>query len=258
VIQDRGTLRVAYPADRLPFAYRNKFGETVGFDMELIRRMADEMRVDIELIRLDLEDIAGALGSGAADLAVGGLAITPERAETAAYSNPYSHHTIGFLVRDHDRNRFNSLARLRGLSDLTVAIPKTRLFEGPIGEWLPRAELVEVETPRRFLRGELPAVDGLLTSAEAGGAWTLIYPSFSIAIPTDLSFRLPIAFALPRGQPDWLNFVNSWIAVAQSTGTVDRAFERWVLGRDVGADTPRWSVMGDVLGWGRNDEAGAP
>ena len=258
VIQERGSLRVAYPADRLPFAYRNKFGETVGFDMELIRRMADDMQVDLEVMRLDRDDIANALRSGAADLAVGGLAITPERAETTAYSNAYSHHTIGFLVRDHDRSRFSSLAKLRGLSDLTVAVPKTRLFEGPISEWLPRAEVIEVETPRPFLRGELPEVEGLLTSAEAGGAWTLIYPSFSIAIPTDLSFRLPIAFGLPQGQPDWLNFVNSWIALAQSSGIVDLAFDRWVLGRAAGTDTPRWSIMRNVLGWGHTDQTAAP
>lgn len=257
VIQDRGSLRVAYPADRLPFAYRNKFGETVGFDMELILRMAHDMRVSLEVVRVDREEIPELLHSGAADLAVGGLSIIPERAETIAYSNPYSHHTVGFLVRDHDRNRFNSLAKLRALSDLTIAMPSNRYFEGPVAEWLPRAEVVELDTPRNFLRGELPEIEGMLTSAEAGGAWTLIYPSFSIAIPADLSFRLPIAFGLPQGQPDWLNFVNSWIALADSSSTIDRAFERWVLGRNLGSESPRWSIMQDVLGWGRSEEAEA-
>lgn len=254
VIQQRGSLRVAYSADRLPFAYRNKYGEAVGFDMQLVHAMAHAMQLKLEVIRIKREDMADALRSGTADLIVGGLAITPRRAEAIAFSNPYSNHNIGFLVRDHDRSQFGSLAKLRRIENLQIAIPRSKYFEGSISEWLPNATLVPVDTPRQFLRDEFPGVAGMLFSAEAGSAWTLVYPSFSIAIPGDLSVRIPIAFGLPQGQPDWLNFVNSWIALADASGTVDNAFDRWILGQQAGTETPRWSIMRNVLGWGSDDQ----
>jgi hypothetical protein len=70
-----------------------------------------------------------------------------------------------------------------------------------------------------------------------------------------------MAFALPQGQPDWLNFVNSWINLATSSGIVDRAFSRWILGQQLGTEESRWSIMRNVLGWGLDEvkqPSGAP
>ena len=85
-------------------------------------------------------------------------------------------------------------------------------------------------------------------SAEAAGAWTLIYPQYSVAVPSDLSIRIPVALALPRGQPDWLNYVDSWLSFEIGVGTIDRLFDRWILGRDMDAGKRRWSILHDVLG----------
>jgi ABC-type amino acid transport substrate-binding protein len=175
------------------------------------------------------------------------------QAAVRAYSTPYGHHSVGFMVRDHDRGKFSSLAKLRRIPELKIAIPENRFFEEPASRWLPDATLVPVSSPRGFLRGELEDVDGMLGSAEAAGAWSLIYPQFSVAVPTDLSVRFPMAFALPQGQPDWLNFVDSWIALATTSGIVDRAFSRWILGQEIRAEKERWSILGNVLGWKLTD-----
>jgi ABC-type amino acid transport substrate-binding protein len=253
VIRARATIRIGYMPDRLPFAYRNKYGDVVGFDMEILHRMASDLGLAVEIVRVERSDIDGALKTGRVDLVAGGLAITPMQAAVRAYSTPYGHHSVGFMVRDHDRGRFSSLAKLRKIPELKIAIPENRFFEEPASRWLPDATLVPVSSPRGFLRGELEDVDGMLGSAEAAGAWSLIYPQFSVAVPTDLSVRFPMAFALPQGQPDWLNFVDSWIALATTSGIVDRAFSRWILGQEIRAEKERWSILGNVLGWKLTD-----
>ncbi|KPK61226.1 MAG: hypothetical protein AMJ59_01930 [Gammaproteobacteria bacterium SG8_31] len=253
VIRARATIRIGYMPDRLPFAYRNKYGDVVGFDMEILHRMASDLGLAVEIVRVERSDIDGALKTGRVDLVAGGLAITPMQAAVRAYSTPYGHHSVGFMVRDHDRGKFSSLAKLRKIPELKIAIPENRFFEEPASRWLPDATLVPVSSPRGFLRGELEDVDGMLGSAEAAGAWSLIYPQFSVAVPTDLSVRFPMAFALPQGQPDWLNFVDSWIALATTSGIVDRAFSRWILGQEIRAEKERWSILGNVLGWKLTD-----
>lgn len=257
VMSERGSLRVGYLPERLPFAYRNDLGEVVGFDMELVHRMASDLGLAIEIVRIEPEMMDESLKNGMVDLVASGLAITPVRATTKAFSIPYSHHTAGFLVRDHDRSKFSTMEKLRSAKELVIAIPPTKYFEDSVSKWLPDAKLVPVNTPRPFLRGELPEVDGILESAEGAGAWSLIYPQFSIAVPTDLSVRIPIAFALPHSQPDWLNFVNSWIALASSSGVLDHAFSRWILGQELESREPRWSIMRNVLGWGAVEDDGA-
>ncbi|MGD8510772.1 MAG: cation:dicarboxylase symporter family transporter [Gammaproteobacteria bacterium] len=261
VVKERGTLRVGYLPEHLPFAYRNNLGEVVGFDMEIIHRMASDLNLRLEIVRLEPEEIVESLETGTVDLVASGLAIIPLRAAERAFSTPYSHHTVGFLVRDHERSMFSSLKKLRSIHDLTIGVPATKYIEQPVSNWLPRAKLVPVDTPRPFLRGEMPGVDGILGSAEGAGAWSLIYPQFSVAVPSDLSVRVPMAFALPQGQPDWLNFVNSWINLATSSGIVDRAFSRWILGQQLGTEESRWSIMRNVLGWGLDEvkqPSGAP
>jgi Na+/H+-dicarboxylate symporter len=51
-IIERGTLRVAYMPDRLPFAYRNSEGIAVGYDIDLVQRLAEGLGVKLELARL--------------------------------------------------------------------------------------------------------------------------------------------------------------------------------------------------------------
>jgi len=56
-------------------------------------------------------------------------------------------------------------------------------------------ELVIQDPPRAFLRGERQEIDAFLLSAEAGSAWTLIYPKFAVAVPRIDVLALPVGYA---------------------------------------------------------------
>ena len=68
-------------------------------------------------------------------------------------------------------------------------------------------------------------------------------------MPTPSTVRLPIVAALPRNDPAFRLYVNDWLQLAESTGQLDEAYQRWILGRETPAREPRWSVIRDVLGW---------
>ena len=88
-----------------------------------------------------------------------------------------------------------------------------------------------------------------MTIAEAGSAWTLIYPGYSVVIPRDLRGWVPLVYALPRNDPTFQHFMNHWIELTRRDGTIDRLYDYWILGRQERARAPRWSIIRNVLGW---------
>jgi len=106
-----------------------------------------------------------------------------------------------------------------------------------------------LKSARGFLRGEHNELDALLYVAEAGSAWTLLYPAFSVAIPKPMVVQVPMAYALPGGEQEFRDYLDAWIEMRRRDGTIDRLFEHWILGRGTERSTPRWSVIRDVLGW---------
>ena len=52
-IKNRGTLRVGVWADRLPFAFVNRDGHLVGFDVEMAQLLARDLGVKVEFIEME-------------------------------------------------------------------------------------------------------------------------------------------------------------------------------------------------------------
>lgn len=67
-------------------------------------------------------------------------------------------------------------------------------------------------------------------------------------VPEKNRIRIPLVFALPESDPEFLTFVNHWIDSSRSLGIMDRAYEYWILGQSTETRQPRWSIIRDVLG----------
>ena len=89
----------------------------------------------------------------------------------------------------------------------------------------------------------------LAFGAEAGSAWTLVYPRFSVVVPEGRVRKLPVAVAMPRDEPELHVWVDAWVETVRSNGTMERLYDYWILGRHEKPPPPRWSVARDVLGW---------
>ena len=87
-------------------------------------------------------------------------------------------------------------------------LPEGRYVGRLLQTSLPDATFVPITSPRTVLRGDAPELDAVIWAAETGSAWTLIYPSHSVAVPRGLGIKVPGAYALPRGQTEFRIFVN--------------------------------------------------
>jgi Na+/H+-dicarboxylate symporter len=250
-IRKRGTLRVGYGRDRLPFAFHNQASDLVGFDIEMAHALAHDLDVPVEFVRIEPARMHELLDRGYLDIAMSGLAITPERLQQVAFSAPYMEQTLAFIVPDHRRNEFSTRDAVKGLESLKLGVSGGGYYADKIRAYLPQAEIVVLDSPRTFFTERSGDLDGFVYSAEAGSAWTLIYPQFTVAVPHPDVLAAPVGYAVARGDREMADFVSAWILLKQKDRTVERLFDYWIQGEDPPGRTRRWSVVRDVFGWGR-------
>lgn len=258
-IRARGTLRVGYERDRLPFVFRNESGELVGFDVEMMHALARDLGVGLEFVTLGADRAVAELDRGGVDVVIGGWAVTPERLLQARFTASYLDTTLAFIVPDHRREEFNTREGVQSLKSLRLGVVAGAYYEATVRDYLPQAEIVTLDSARPFFTGAVEGLDGLVYSAEAGSAWTLIYPQYSVAVPHPDVLAAPIAYVVARNAADFADFLDAWIDLKKKDSTtVDQLFAYWFEGKEPRERRKRrWSVVRDVLGWGA-DAANVP
>lgn len=249
VIRQRATLRVGYFSNRLPFVFRNKNGKVVGYDMELMHALANDLNVSLKLVKISWDNVSTALANGSIDIAIGGISISVQRALQFNFSNSYLDETLALIVPDNRRNAFADYSNILQMPHLTLGATTFRLKEGSGQIAFPHARIVKITGIRDFLKNKYPKINALLYTAETASAWTLIYPDWTVVVPKGLKIKSPVGFALPKQQLAWQNFINTWLQYQTRAGLTNRAYKYWILGQASKSKKPRWSVIHDMLGW---------
>ncbi|ABE43003.1 basic amino acid ABC transporter substrate-binding protein [Polaromonas sp. JS666] len=72
-----------------PFESQNEKGEIVGFDIDVVKAVAQKAGIEVKFINTPWEGIFNSLNQGDRDLLVSAITITPERKQTMDFSSPY-------------------------------------------------------------------------------------------------------------------------------------------------------------------------
>jgi Na+/H+-dicarboxylate symporter/ABC-type amino acid transport substrate-binding protein len=251
-IKQRGVLRVCYTPDEYPLSFFNAAGELVGFDVEMAHRFARALDTALEFRPVgSIEEARVRLDSGYCDVLMSLIGIAPDRIDDFAMTAPILHTPVGMIMKDHLRTRFRTWDAIREMKDLRVATannPSARAF---LRRLLPQATPVPYEDMRqleRMLAAGAPDIDAIAMFAEEAAAWTIRYPQFSFVPPTPV-VRIPTGYAVARANTDLLRYLDTWLLTANLNGTVDQFYRYWMLVQVKHTQSPRWSVIRDVLGW---------
>ena len=248
VIEKRKTLRVGVIPNTLPFVFSNLRGDLVGLDMQLLHDLAADLDVALEVTPVDWSQRGALLASGSIDLLAGGIAITPDNVNFGTFPEPYLEQSAALLVIDHRRGEFTDIEKIRAMKTLKIAVPN-EYYMRRLERALPNAQSVFIDNIEDFLKGKLPDVDALLYTAEAGSAWTFLYPQYTVVVPEGLRVKVPTGFLIPRDNERFYDFMNTWLVLKTKNGQVADAYDRWILGKEKGGKAPRWSVIRNVLHW---------
>jgi ABC-type amino acid transport substrate-binding protein len=176
-----------------------------------------------------------------------GTPVTPLRASTMLFSEPYLDETLAFIVRDHLRDRFSSWEAIRALGPVRVGAPDLPYY---LQEVRDRAPAVRMEVVAlRDVEANFAKYDAFLLPAERASVLTLLHPEFTVVVPQPDPIKVPLAYPMSRHGDRWEAFVNTWIGLKRRDGTIDKLYRHWILGQGAVEPRPRWSVVHDVLRW---------
>ena len=246
-VLDRKVLRVGYHADMYPFSFFNDQDELVGYDVALMHELATALDLQLKFIPWTYETRDQQLASGEIDLAIGGLMVTPERLARMTLSDPYMTITAGIVIDDFRRDEVQTWDQIRQKENFRLATTGRRLSTN-VRRVLPEASVEFVNSPREFFEPPGEPFDAILMTAEGGSAYTILYPQYDVAIPKPI-FKGHVAFALPDDEPELKTFLNSWLKLQETSGTLERTYTKWIVGENSSEKAPRWSVVRDVLHW---------
>jgi polar amino acid transport system substrate-binding protein len=221
-----GTLRVGV-ALYAPWAARGPEGELVGFEIDVARQLAADMGVEAVLLVYDFERLIPALESGEIDLIAAGLTITPERALHVNFSQPYAETGVALATN------LPRTAAVERLEDLDSDAYSVAAVEGSVA----------VELGRRLLpRAELRLFDSVEAASAALLAGEVDAYLEDEPIPTFLALENPdaidvpmsrpllasrAAFAVNKGDPDFLAFLNAWITARDADTWLPTTIGYW-------------------------------
>ena len=237
----RKTLRVGLEAGYLPFEMRNKNGDYIGFDVEMAQALAKDLGVGLEIINMGGEGLIPGLLTKKFDLLIAGVTITPERAKTVQFSDPYF--TTGLTALMANKHRVAPRqGALRNLSDLNDPKFVITTVAGTTGDIIVKTKLPKAQ--RRQLENPTDAVN----EVRLGHADAFVYdqPFLMILAKKYASqvFALPGTFnhedfgiALRPSEPELLGRVNQFLARFRQEKKWDALYEKYFV-------TMEW--LGDV------------
>ncbi len=242
----RGTLRVGYNHENLPFSYHNENGDLVGFDVELIHALSRELGVEAEFIPWTYETLFKDLDQNKFDVAIGGMIVTPDRLTKAKFSDPYINITTAVVVEDYRRHEFKTWRSIDEEHTIRLGVVGENRAKGA-KRYLPNTDIVLMKSYREFFTDNPKGVHALVISAEAGSAWTIVYPSYSVVVPTP-HIKAPAGLVMPLGGSDFGDFVDDWLNLKKTNGSIEKLYDKWILGKSEEQKKPRWSMGRDVFG----------
>jgi ABC-type amino acid transport substrate-binding protein len=246
---------VGYAPNRVPFSYFNTVGELVGFDIDMANFFAKDFEWNIEFIPIDLEKMADQLNTGIYDIVMSGIAMTPDKLDKMAFSNPYLDTTAALIVEDFRKDEFDTIEKVRKLQKLKIAIPgQNKYFKEGLKHLYPNAEIVMLDTPIEYFEKNFPNLDAMLSTAEGGSAWTLLYPNFHAVVIKPVTHKIPLAYPIAAGDQVLADIINKWIYLVKDGPSFQKKYDYWIMGVGAEEKKPRWSVLRDVLGWGLDEE----
>src|SRR6056297_133528 len=225
-------LRVGF-STFVPWAMKDKTGGFTGFEIEVARQLAQDMEVELELAPTRWSGIIPALLTGKFDIIIGGMGITPARNLKVNFSDPYEFSGMSLVANQKLAAGRSGLGAFND-PELTVVARIGTTAAAAAKKHLPDAQL-------RLFDDEGQALQEVLNNRAAAMVSSQPFPEFqTIKYPGKLFLPLagqtftkePIGFAVRKGDPDFLNYLNNWIRVRNADGWLQERHSYWFTTQD--------------------------
>lgn len=216
-----------------PYEYEDEQGNIVGFEIELMEMIADELDLDVEWRDMGFDAIIPAVQSMDIDLGVSGFSITSERLEVVEFTNPHSI-TEGQVIMLQSRASDLGITELEALANLTDLSLTCGTQVGTTQE----AELSDVasgalRTYEDFLLAltdmKSGSIDCVYAETPITSNW-ILEAEQGAEEPIVVIYRrpyYPVAFVAHKDSDTLVSKINGVLAEIIATGQLDTLKQKW-------------------------------
>jgi len=227
-IKSRGKLILGTSADWPPFEYIDRNGQYAGIDIEIAKRIAQKLGVQLEVKDMKFAALIEALKKGDIDIILADMTPTADREKEVDFSLPY-YFGKGYAVVTLKTSDIKSEQDLYGkrIGVQLGTIQEEWALENLKGKVadIKSYDRVYPEMVMVLKRGD---VDAIIVGDKIGEALTIKDPDLKVAtyvgVPT-----IGGAVAVPQGAEDLKYVVNSVIEELINSGELDKIFQQEIL-----------------------------
>ncbi|MDP5307529.1 transporter substrate-binding domain-containing protein [Paracoccus spongiarum] len=229
-IKERGVVKIGLSLF-VPWSMRATNGDLIGFELDVGRKLAQDMGVEVEFVETAWDGIIPALVAGKFDVIISGMSWTPQRNLTVNFSDPYAYSGLKVVAN----KQMTEGLTLEGLNDpaITFAARRGATPAAVIARLFPEAELLLFDEDGAATQEVLNGNAHATMSAEPTPSRDARTHPETLAVFSDQVFdESGEGFVLRKGDPDALNYFNNWIAQNWRSGWLKERHDYWFTTED--------------------------
>jgi polar amino acid transport system substrate-binding protein len=226
-IADRGYVVVADDANYPPQSILQKNGKLVGFDVDVAKKVASLLGLQVHFVNPAWDSIPTGLGVGRFDVSIGSMSPTPERMKSVDFANYYAYSDAVIVTRAGTPG-LNTVAELAGKTIGTGAA--TSYYY-----WLQSHTKANVKSYTSSIDTwpdlQMRRLDGVMTALPS--AQEVIAAGKPFQITGKPFLKEQVCFAIKKAEPDWLALLNYTVKQMHADGSLTAASKHWYNGVDI-------------------------
>ena len=231
-IEASQTLVLGTTGDFPPFAANTSQGSIIGLDIDLAQKLANGLRLQLQIKRMEFKKLLPALKDGTIDIAMSGITMLPSRNLEVAFIGPYATSGQSLLGRAAFISTITDNESLTN-SSFKVAALKGSTSEKAAREALPQAQLTLTSTHDQSLILLIDKkVDAILADFPFCKVAAFRYSLHGFkTLNNALTFE-PLGIAISGDDPLFQNLIQNFLIVMEGSGTLKILKEKWFTNSD--------------------------
>lgn len=223
--EEKAVLTVGTNAEFPPFEYVNDNGEPDGFDIALIKAIGEKMGMDVVVENMAFDSLVTAIGSKI-DVAIAGMTVTEERAQTVDFSDNY-YTAVQYVIVP----KGSEIATADDLVGKTIGVQL-----GTTGDFIATDDIADstvssynkaVDAVNDLINGR---VDAVIIDKNPALVFAEEYAD-SVEVIDGAQFGFEeeyYAIAMPKGDTELADAINAALAALVEDGTFDALVKEYI------------------------------
>ncbi len=242
-ILDRGIIRVGYNEHAIPFCYRNKWNELVGYDIAYAYQLAKDLDVKLELVPIDYDTLAEDVNNGYCDIVMSAIVMDEQRILNMQFSSSYIEDSNALVVPVKNLDKYRTLEQVEKIPNFRIGAAGA--YKAVFAIHFPNKILVEGNVDDL----SSDKFDAYLWAELQAYIWCLAHPDYTALTYQGQMGKKYFAYPMRKESEQLVHFVNEWLYLKQEQGFAVKQREYWFLGKEYNPKARRWSILHDVFHW---------